>query len=62
MEYVEIIKNGTLVQIIDGEVTKVIATKYCDSCNSEQDPTAGISVHDVDSRVILWICSKCRNI
>lgn len=62
MGYVEIIKNGTLVQISDGEVTRVVNTKYCDQCNSEQDPLGGVSIHDIDSLVILWICSKCRNI
>lgn len=60
MGYVEIIKNGVMVQLQDGEVTRVTATTDCDQCNKPQDPVGGIEITDFDKQVVLWICAQCR--
>lgn len=61
MGYVEIIKNGLLVRMKDGTVTRVTPTTWCDKCNTQQDPIGGLGIQDADNQVVLWICAKCRN-
>ena len=61
MGYVEIIKDGLLVRMVDGEVTSVTPTAWCDKCNNQQDPLGGIGIEDLDKQVVLWICAMCRN-
>jgi hypothetical protein len=61
MGYVEIIKDGVLVQMKDGRVTRVTPTAWCDRCNQQADPIGGIGIEDLDNRVVLWICATCRN-
>jgi hypothetical protein len=60
MGYVEIIKDGLLVKMVDGEVRRVTPTAWCDKCNSQQDPIGGIGIENLDKQVVLWICAKCR--
>jgi hypothetical protein len=61
MGYVEIIKDGVMVQMQDGQVTRVTATTDCDKCNKLADPVGGIEITDLDNQVVLWICAQCRN-
>ena len=63
MGYVEIIKDGLIARLEDGELKYIKRSAWCDKCNSSQDPIGGLNVeilNDTDRQVILWICSKCR--
>lgn len=61
MGYVEIIKDGVMVQMQDGQVTRVTPTTDCDKCNKPADSVGGIQITDLDKQVVLWICAQCRN-
>jgi hypothetical protein len=65
MGYVEILQNGLIARLENGELRSVTRSAWCDKCNSLQSAIGGKGVeilNDTDRQVVLWICSKCRKL
>ena len=65
MGYVEIVRDGLIARLEGGELRYVTKGAWCDKCNTLQNPIGGIGIevlNETDRQVVLWICSKCREL
>ena len=60
MGYLEILKEGVGVQMVDGEVVRVFATDRCDFCLKEANSEFGM-YFNVQGLSALFACYDCRD-
>jgi hypothetical protein len=60
MGAVTMISNGIATTIhTDGSITRDVV-ELCDSCNTQQPHTGGLSIQVVGGEEVIWLCSQCR--